>query len=103
VTTDIDDIAFDPAESEIEFIARAGRNDSSVHVMVPLQDGDQVVGGVDLGFLATMSRARTLCGRVVAWHDYPGIEAFDDDRTRVPCRKAMGEHSTRLFEHPHPH
>ena len=95
---EIEKHVFDPAEAQLTFATN--RNTKRVHVLVPLQPGDEVITeGISYGDLASWFRTRTLCGRVLSWSDMAFIEAFDDERICMACHKKMGEHSDRLFEH----
>lgn len=90
---------FEPAESPLEFVRN--RCTRTVHVLVPLQDGDGKMfdGAVDYGDLTSWFRTRLLCGRVVPANDFFAVERFDDGTLCMRCHAAMGEHSDRLFWH----
>lgn len=94
--TDEEGLAFDPETSDISF----GRYKSgTVHVMVPLREGDGVVYG-PMAFLSAWFRIRTLCGRILSFEETHAIGAFPDSLICMRCHAKMGEHSDRLFEHP---
>lgn len=90
-------VAFDPAESEIEFAQSSG---GMVHVVVPLLEDDDLVGGADVRMpFVEWFKVRTLCGFILYRSTTAAIWKFDDDLICMRCYRSMGSYSNRLFQH----
>ena len=88
----------DASTAELEF-GRHHRT-GTVHVLVPLRDGDGSFAGTTASAFSSWLWVRTLCGRVPLVADIAIVEVFDDNRICGSCHTLFpADHVHRLFVH----